>query len=242
MLASKEWGCLALMLQYLDWSLTSANWASHFPFLSLFSDLYNGENSILSFLRNWWVSVPWEQGSITYSSIDSSIHPCILQFIHLPIYSSICLSAQPRTNSPTHSSIHLPGHLPATRPLIHPPSINVPTHLFICSSIYSLTHWPSTHSSVNPLSIHPSIHPPIYSTKPSIYSIYPFIHSPTHSLIHPSVHPLSHLLMHSVLTRPFTHLPTQIALLSVPTSVSPGCIPNTIFWLWGPWGHRSSSE
>ena len=51
-------------------------------------------------------------------------------------------------------------------------------HPFIYPSIIYL--------STQPLSIYPSIHPPVHS------SIYPLIHLPTH---HPSIHPLDHHLL-----------------------------------------------
>ena len=103
------------------------------------------------------------------------------------------------------------SHLMCSSP-IHPPSLPPTVYLFIYSSIHPLTIRPSVHPppfclfTVHPLSIHPSTIQPLPSNHP-LSSIYPpTIHLSINSSIRPpSSHPSP---IHPPFHRPFIHLPS----------------------------------
>ena len=128
-----------------------------------------------------------------YQSINQSIYPSILLFIHPPsthppTHLSIHPTIHPFIYPSIHPSTHAPIH-PSTHPPIHPsihPSIYPSIHPFIHACMHACIH-PSTHPFIHPSTIyHPSIHPFINPLmQPSIHpSIHPCIHHPS---IHPSI-------------------------------------------------------
>ena len=113
-------------------------------------------------------------------SINQSIYPSILLFIHPSIYPPTHPSIHPSIQLSIHPTIH-PSIYPSIHPSIHPPT-HPPIHPSIHPSFYSCMHT-RMHACIHP-STHPFIHPSIHY----LSSIHASIHQSTHTTIHPSIH------------------------------------------------------
>ena len=111
-----------------------------------------------------------------------------LQEVHV-LSVSLC---GPSVCLPIHPSIHTSIH-----PFIHHPSIHPSIHPSFYMPFVHPAIYPSIHLSIRPF-VHPSIHPSIHT--PIRTSIHPSIHTPICTSIHPSIHPFIHSFLLQVLS------------------------------------------